>query len=334
MEQKSMPEPVHKPVGNQESEDQQSAPDRPTAYTESVGDEICGRLVEDVSLQSICAEPGMPNVATVSDWIFTNPEFRERYAFARGFQAHCIAPETIKLADEAGPAWVEKVRNGRVVWAPDRKNFPRALLRIEARHLVVDALLARARQLSTRTLRLVKYLADEEWECNRYKRHKIFLIERRFNARLAYQAYREKAAQENKAALAKTLAERQSAPLTLPEEALDGLIAEIDAMLLRPAQELDHARALEVGIVYFQHLDRLLNAAIDRRNAILTEIERCDHFFDPPLTISAELERDHACAVLEWMHAAGDGPRCNEQQGSAQAGKIAPPLAPGQEDRS
>ena len=116
--------------------------------------------------------------------------------------------------------------------------------------------------------RLIKYLADEEWEVARYKRHKIFLIERRFQARLGYQAYREKAAQEHKAALAKTLAEHQAAPLRLLEEALEGLIAEVDAMLLRPAQELDHARALEVGIVYFQHLDRLLNAAIARRNRL------------------------------------------------------------------
>jgi hypothetical protein len=31
--------------------------------------------------------------------------------------------------------------------------------------------------------RLIKYLADEEWELSRYKRHKIVLMERRFRAR-------------------------------------------------------------------------------------------------------------------------------------------------------
>jgi hypothetical protein len=46
--------------------------------------------------------------------------------------------------------------------------------------------------------RLIKYLADEEWETSRYKRHKILLIERRFRARLAFQAYREEAAKEIK----------------------------------------------------------------------------------------------------------------------------------------
>jgi hypothetical protein len=51
--------------------------------------------------------------------------------------------------------------------------------------------------------RLIKYLADEEWEVARYKRHKIFLIERRFQASLAFQADREKATREDKAVLAK-----------------------------------------------------------------------------------------------------------------------------------
>src|SRR6476659_6056978 len=30
--------------------------------------------------------------------------------------------------------------------------------------------------------RLIKYLADEEWEIGRYKRHKVLLVERRFRA--------------------------------------------------------------------------------------------------------------------------------------------------------
>jgi hypothetical protein len=100
--------------------------------------------------------------------------------------------------------------------------------------------------------RLIKYLADEEWETSRYKRHKILLIERRFRARLAFQAYREEAAKENKAALANKLAEHRG-QFVLPEEALEGVVAEVDAMLLRPAEELEHARALEVASVYFAY---------------------------------------------------------------------------------
>jgi Bacteriophage Sf6, terminase small subunit-like len=128
--------------------DSQGEVARPTEYTSEIGKTICGRLVEDESLQSICAAPGMPDVATVARWISNNPEFRERYAFAREFQAHCISDEVIDLADAVSTEWVEKVRaNGRVVRGRDRKNLPRCRLRIAVRNWVVDRLLARAREL-------------------------------------------------------------------------------------------------------------------------------------------------------------------------------------------
>jgi hypothetical protein len=140
--------------------------------------------------------------------------------------------------------------------------------------------------------RLVRYLADEEWEISRYKRHKILLMERRFRARLVFQVYREKAA-EDKAALTKKLAQQPRGQFDLPEEALEGVVAEVDAMLLRPAEELDHARALEVGMVYFEHLDRLLNAAMMRRNAILADIERYEYLFAPAFALSSVIEEVH-----------------------------------------
>jgi hypothetical protein len=173
--------------------------------------------------------------------------------------------------------------------------------------------------------RFLKDLADTEWEIARYKRHKILLLERRFQARLAFQAYREKAIKEDKAAQAKKLAEQPPGQLILPEELVDGIIPEIDAMLLRPAQELDHARALEVAIVYFQHLDRLLNAAIARRSAILADIDRYDYLFDPRLPASAWAEQ---------IEQTGE-PRANDSEsGSAKRDNVAPPLAPSQEDKS
>jgi hypothetical protein len=170
--------------------------------------------------------------------------------------------------------------------------------------------------------RLIKYLTDEEWEIGRYKRHKTLLIERRFRARLAFQAYREKAAKENKAALANKLAEHRG-QFVLPEEALEGVVAEVDAMLLRPAEELEHARALEVASVYFAHLDRLLNAAIVRRNAILAEIDRYDYLFDPAHTLTA---------LVEEVHESGYGPQCKAQASEAHGKELPlPPLVPNQE---
>lgn len=173
--------------------------------------------------------------------------------------------------------------------------------------------------------RLIKYLADEEWEISRFKRHKILLMERRFRARLIFQAYREKAAKEDKAALAKKPAEQPPSHFTLPEEALEGVIPEVDAMLLRPAEELDHARALEVGIVYFERLDRLLNAAIVRRNAILADIERYDYLFPPPLALSA---------VVEQMQEAANGPTNESEDANEKLDEVVPALAPPEEGQS
>jgi hypothetical protein len=81
---------------NQQSvrQNQQPAPKQPTEYTKEIGETICGRLVEDENLRSICAEPGMPDLATISSWISNNGEFRDMYALAREFQAHCIADES------------------------------------------------------------------------------------------------------------------------------------------------------------------------------------------------------------------------------------------------
>jgi hypothetical protein len=137
-------------VVNQSSvrHDRQAAPERPTEYTEEIGNTICDRLVDDESLRSICAEPGMPALETVSSWISNNGEFRDMYAHAREFQAHCISDDAIDVADDASGDWVEKVSaNGRVVRGPDRKNLPRCRLRIEVRQWVAKELLARARQL-------------------------------------------------------------------------------------------------------------------------------------------------------------------------------------------
>ena len=152
----------HNKLTTQQTDLKAKRPDR-NEYTKEIADKIFGRLIEDESLRSICADPGMPELATVSDWITNNPEFRDEYALAREFQAHGILDEIIGLVDEVSIEPVEKVRaNGRVVRAPDRSRLPRCRLRLEARQLVVDALLARARQLSTRTL--FPFLASAEGE--------------------------------------------------------------------------------------------------------------------------------------------------------------------------
>jgi hypothetical protein len=75
----------------------------------------------------------------------------------------------------------------------------------------------------------------------------------------------------------------------------------------------------------YGHLDRLLNAAMARRNAILDDIERYDYLFYVPLALSV---------VVEEVHELGNG-HANESQGThAQFSEAAPALAPPQGGQS
>jgi hypothetical protein len=121
---------------------------------------------------------------------------------------------------------------------------------------------------------LIKEWADCSWEMARYARHKALATERRFRQRLEFQAQRHKAATQNKDAPAKNPAEQNRQPATEPADVLDGLVEEIDEILLKPATELAHARALEVAITYIERLDKLHITATARRNNVLDQIER------------------------------------------------------------
>jgi hypothetical protein len=57
------------------------------------------------------------------------------------------------------------------------------------------------------------------------------------------------------------------------EEVIDGGISDVDEIVDGPADELDHAEALEAGIEYFEQLDRLARVQQARRNDALVQIE-------------------------------------------------------------
>jgi hypothetical protein len=121
---------------------------------------------------------------------------------------------------------------------------------------------------------LIKEVGDSTWEAARYARHKTLQMERRFRARLAHQAQRRQVAAERKMSPAETPAEQNGKPPTDPEDVLAGLVEQIDGIVVRPATELEHARALEVGIVYHQHLDKAHLTALARRDKALEQLER------------------------------------------------------------
>ena len=54
---------------------------------------------------------------------------------------------------------------------------------------------------------------------------------------------------------------------------IDSTIPEVDDILCGDADEVDHARALQSGIDYFERLDHLHSVAIDRRDDALAQID-------------------------------------------------------------
>ena len=119
----------------------------------------------------------------------------------------------------------------------------------------------------------IKELADCTWEMARYTRHKTLTMEARFQQRLEFQTQRQRVAAQSKDTFAKGPAGQAREAATTPDEVLDGLVKEIDDILLKPVAELAHVCALEVALVKLERVNKLLNAARARRNNILEQIE-------------------------------------------------------------
>lgn len=135
---------------------------RPDTYTPELANRICGLLGEGASLRKICRKAGMPDMATVLQWLAQHPDFAQQYAQARDIQAESLADEIVDIADSAEGL--------------DSAGISAAKLRVDARKWAVTKRLARpggdrveagnglpiATQLSPEALQdLARQLADE-----------------------------------------------------------------------------------------------------------------------------------------------------------------------------
>lgn len=72
---------------------------RPSSYNEDVADEICGLLIEGLSLRKICDRDDMPDRRTVMRWLDAKPEFAAKCARARELQADLMDDLIIDTAE-------------------------------------------------------------------------------------------------------------------------------------------------------------------------------------------------------------------------------------------
>jgi len=147
---------------------------------------------------------------------------------------------------------------------------------------------------------LIVDAVNSAWEARRYSRNKTLVIEceherhqemekkrlrhaRKVKAERAWWKAHdaEKAAQPKDADQTGEAgeAEQVGTPTTQLErkleleEVIDSTVAEVDEILLAPADEVDHAKAMQSGIDYYERLHRLFRDAIGMRNDALRHLE-------------------------------------------------------------
>lgn len=108
---------------------------RPAKYDERIVRIICRRLMRKETLSKICADPRMPSVHNVTNWL-SNPkykEFRERYYEARRVAAEMRVDEIFDIMDDTEDDWVETFdKNGEPNgWKPNHDAINRARLKID-----------------------------------------------------------------------------------------------------------------------------------------------------------------------------------------------------------
>jgi len=111
---------------------------RPSDYTDDIAIEICFRIVNGESLNRICKDDHMPNVATVYRWLQKLEDFRNMYARAKEDQADTLADEIQDIADEKPMMTV--VTDDESIEKLDPVGINRNRLRIDARKWIAAKL--------------------------------------------------------------------------------------------------------------------------------------------------------------------------------------------------
>ncbi len=74
---------------------------RPSEFTKEIGDSLCAKIMEGLSVHKICDLDDMPPRATVNTWLTKNTEFSYQYAQALQFRTHLKAEERHELIADA-----------------------------------------------------------------------------------------------------------------------------------------------------------------------------------------------------------------------------------------
>jgi hypothetical protein len=114
-------------------------------YCAEVANQVLDELIRGRLLVDICAEPDMPSVSAVGQWIRDDRDgFAERYRQAREAGCHVIAEQSLKIVDDRSNDWISWRReDGSTALMLDPERVPRAALRVKTRRWLLSKLLPR-----------------------------------------------------------------------------------------------------------------------------------------------------------------------------------------------
>jgi hypothetical protein len=133
--------------------DDQTKYGRPIAYTKEIADRIFGRLYRE-GIRSICADPDMPDKATLYRWLREHKEFRKLYAFACTCRADELCDDIYEILFEEPGAPVERVRRGQIVrTSPSAHDLALRRIRVDVRKWVITRLKSHAQLLEQKEIK-------------------------------------------------------------------------------------------------------------------------------------------------------------------------------------
>ncbi len=99
---------------------------RPTDYSDNLTDEICLRISDGRSVNSICGDGDMPSKAIIYRWLDKYPEFVDKYQRAMKQREDFHFDEMLDIADDVIPESAEvaraKLRIDTRKWVLSRMN--------------------------------------------------------------------------------------------------------------------------------------------------------------------------------------------------------------------
>ena len=73
---------------------------RPSTYTEEMGNLICDKLTEGISLRKLCKSDKFPNASTGYVWLDRFPSFADKYTRARAAATEDMLEDILEIADD------------------------------------------------------------------------------------------------------------------------------------------------------------------------------------------------------------------------------------------